>query len=81
MNKIPIGRPIPVGTIPATAQNKPLALPAPEPSSDDQWLEFVHTAWQLALMPALTWTAYAASSWRVWENAWARYWPTRYRRL
>jgi len=57
MSRIPIGRPIPVGTIPAIAENKPLALPTPEPPPDDHWQEFVHTAWQLALLPALAWTS------------------------
>ena len=77
MSKIPIGNPIPVGTIPAIAEDKSLALPAPEPSADDDWQEFFRTTWQLALMPALTWTSYTASSWKVWESALARYWPIR----
>jgi hypothetical protein len=77
MNKMrsPIGEPIPVGTIPEIAESKPPALPAPTASPDDQWSEVFNSAWQLSLVPALTWTSYAAASWKAWENTWQRYWP------
>jgi hypothetical protein len=41
------------------------------------WLDATRVGWQVALMPAMTWTSYLAASWKAWETSVQPQWPTR----
>jgi hypothetical protein len=69
--------PIPAANPPALVADTRSALPSPEASRANGWSDLMQMSWQLAMLPAMTWSSFYNASWKAWESAVQPQWPIR----
>lgn len=60
---------IPADNLPAPVDDLQSALPSPEASPTSGWSDLMQIGWQLAWLPAMTWSSFFQASWKAWETA------------
>jgi hypothetical protein len=68
---------LPSDNVPAPAVDMQSALPSPEVNPTSGWFDLIQMSWQLALLPAMTWSSLYRASWKAWESAAQPQWPAR----
>jgi hypothetical protein len=53
------------------------AVPTPEASPTRGWPDLMQTSWQLAILPAKTWSSFYIAWWKAWKSAVQPQWPAR----
>ena len=69
--------PVPADNLPALAEDMQSALPSPGIYAGSGWSDLMQMSWQLALLPALTWSSFVKASWKGWESSAQPQWPAR----
>jgi len=69
--------PVPADNLPALVADMQAPSPLPEASPMRGWFDLMQTNWQLAMLPAMTWSSFYTASWKAWESAVQPQWPTR----
>ena len=65
-----LGEPIPLGTVTALKEDPhPSAPPETAENAPADWNELVAIGWNIAFLPALTWSSFVTASWEAWGSA------------
>ena len=60
---------VPAESLAAVAQDARTSLYSPAPAIGNGWFDLMQMSWQLAMMPAVTWSSLVTASWKSWENS------------